>query len=460
MGQGTLNWEYVMMSKNFGKPNWITTLLTGFLLLTVTNSAYAQFGTVQQIGGIEVNAGGVLGEVTQQMQADVRQKVLESLASVSDDAKQSTGMRSISMKALEKALQDAANGTSELTDEIRFMAGIQRIQYVIVQPENNDILIVGPGEGWTVDQAGNVVGETTGRPVIRFEDFIVALRTADAANRDYGITVSIDPTPEGQKRLNRLYRQGGFSPDMKQAVEEAMGPQNISLTGMPTDSRMAQILVAADYRMKRMAMGFQSAPVPGLPSLLEMAQRKGKGFNQDPRFWLQCSYESIKRSSDGNVWQIDGPGAKALTETQAANGSKAKDHPLAKQWAENMTEHFAALADADPVFAELQNVMDMAVVAAILRKHDLLVTAGLSIPTVSGENDQVPLPKWSVPETVSSQCSFVKIKNSWMITVSGGVQVDSWSVLDSVQIDDAVAEVAKRVSRTDEKNLVWWDSAK
>lgn len=446
------------MSTRFGKLNWITALVAGVFLLAMTNTANAQFGTVNQIGGVEVNAAGVLSEVTERMAQETRQKVLDSLATVSSDARQATSLRAISLNALEAALDAAATKGVELTDEIRFMAGIQRIEYVIVQPEQNDILIVGPGEGWTVDAAGNVVGETTGRPVIRFEDFIVALRTADAANRDYGISVSIDPTPEGQQRLRQLYRRNGFSPDMKESIEEALGPQNISLTGMPTDSRMAQILVAADYRMKRMAMGFEQAAVEGIPSVLELAQERGKGFKQDPRFWLQCNYESVKRSEDGKVWQISGSGAKALTETATASGGKAKDHPVAVEWAKNMTDRFADLANADPVFAELQNVMDMAVVAAIIRKHDLLTTASLSIPTVVGQNDHVALPKWSVPETVSSQCSFVRINNSWMVTASGGVQVDSWGVLENVEIDNAIASVVSRVSNSDKANSVWWNS--
>ena len=154
------------------------------------------------------------------------------------------------------------------------------------------------------------------------------------------------------------------------------------------------------------------------------------------------------------VWQIDGPGAKALTQ---ADG-KAKEHPIATQWAENMTENFGALADADPIFGELQNVLDMAVVAAILNKHDLLTTAGLEIPTIVGTNDKIALPKWSVPEKVSTQCSFVFIKNSWMVTASGGVQVDSWAVLDNVAVDNAIASVVNRVAVAPAQRSVWWNS--
>ena len=39
-------------------------------------------------------------------------------------------------------------------------------------------------------------------------------------------------------------------------MREAFGPQTIQLTGVPTDSRFARTMVAADYEMKRVAMGF------------------------------------------------------------------------------------------------------------------------------------------------------------------------------------------------------------
>ncbi len=355
---------------------------------------------------------------------------------------------------------------SDLPDEIKYMAGIQRLQYVIVQPDSGDILLAGPGEGWTVDAAGNVVGQTTGRPVLRFEDLIVALRTAEAANQEYGISVSINPTAEGVARYNELkkviQRQGrGFNPDMKPGIEQALGHQDISLTGIPTDSRMAQVLVAADYHMKRLAMGLEPAAIEGLPSVLDMAQSRGKGLDLTPRFWLECSYDSVKKSEDGLTWELSGPGARAMTENEVLTASgetkKIKDHPVAVQWAKTMSDKFSELANADPVFAELQNVMDMAVVAAIIEKHGFLETAGLELPHISGGNDAVAMPKWSVPETVSTECSFVQIRNSWMVTASGGVQVDSWAVLENVTTDNSIAAIAA-TARTMASDSAWWNA--
>ena len=129
-----------MMSKRFGKLNLISSVVAGVLLLAMTDTVNAQFSTINQIGGIEINPSGVLQETTATMQQGTRQRVLDSLATVSPEARESTEYRAISLKALEQALLAAANGQTELSDDIRFMGGIQRIKNVIVDEENNDVL--------------------------------------------------------------------------------------------------------------------------------------------------------------------------------------------------------------------------------------------------------------------------------------------------------------------------------
>ena len=53
-------------------------------------------------------------------------------------------------------------------------------------------------------------------------------------------------------------------------MEQALGPQTITVTGVPATSHFARVMVAADYRMKRLSMNMEPAPIAGLPSYLEM----------------------------------------------------------------------------------------------------------------------------------------------------------------------------------------------
>ena len=62
------------------------------------------------------------------------------------------------------------------------MAGLTRVKYVLVYPEQNDVVLAGPAEGWRVDALGNVVGASSGQPVLLLDDLMVALRVAEQAN--------------------------------------------------------------------------------------------------------------------------------------------------------------------------------------------------------------------------------------------------------------------------------------
>ena len=401
------------------------------------------------IGGIQIDAHGVIRHQSNTLNAEIRAKLLKQMkGDVAGDIKTTTKLRMVSLKALEKAVRDAIDNGKALSEEIEFMAGLQRIEYVFMVPEKNDIVIAGPAEGWKLDDQGNVVGVTTGCPVIRLEDFLNALRSVENARVDRGISVSIDPTDEGIRSVKKLFSQIGsnFSPQRAAQVEQAMGPQTISLTGIPTNSRMAQILVAADYRMKRLSMGFEEAPVKGMPSFLELCKKKGLSPKvMSPRFWMECNYKPLARSEDGMAWQLRGSGVKTLTEDSFVSASgkvkkSGKSGRLAQKWADSMTEKFEELATEDPVFRELRNVMDMAVVSALIAKENMLERVELELPMILGQTGNVKTQSRNVPKQVPSQCSFIKLNRSWLVTASGGVQVDSWSVVDK---DEVVALVGK-----------------
>src|SRR6185295_18149601 len=98
-------------------------------------------------------------------------------------------------------------------------------------------------------------------------------------------------------------------------MEEALGQQKITLTGVPAESHFARVLVAADFQMKRLAMHLEPAPIAELPSFLDlMKSKRVKLTNMMPRWWLACNYEPLAKSEDGLSWEIRGPDVKAMTE--------------------------------------------------------------------------------------------------------------------------------------------------
>lgn len=445
----------------------LTWLVLAQLVLACCGLVYAGFQGFRgsAVGGISIDVGGVVAPPREDARLRLATELRKEIREPGADLAMPVGMRMVSLKALEAACQDAlAHNMGRLPEEVRFLAGIQRIQYVLIYPEENDIVLAGPGEGWKVDDLGNVVGITSGRPVLQLDDLLIALRTADAA-RNGGISVSIDPTPEGSRRLTQLLSQkpqGGLTPALEAAMKEAFGPQQITITGVPATSHFARILTAADYHMKRIAMNLDESPVRGLPSYLEMIKSSG-GRNVEsstPRWWLACNYEPLAASDDGLAWELRGPGVKAMTEDEvvAADGSrkgKGTTSPKAQKWADLMTKEYDALSGKDVVFGELRNLMDMCVVGALLQKENLWGKSGLSAPLLMGESSELKTEVWHAPKTVAPEISYIRSKAGVIVSASGGISVESWAVADRKEVDATVAEVRQKATRKDTKAL-WW----
>lgn len=418
------------------------------------------------VGGVSINVEGVVApapaEAKRRMLDEMRKAVISPTGEISTPVQ----LRMISLKMLEAKCSDALNNNfGRLPAEVRFLAGMQRIQYVFVYPEANDIVLAGPGEGWQVDANGNVVGITTGRPVLLLDDLLVALRSVEEA-RQGGITVSIDPTQEGMSRLLKLLSRQrnvrAMSPQLEASMKDAFGPQQVTVTGVPPTSHLARVMVAADYRMKRIAMKLDPTPLRELPSYLDIIapQRASAIANASPRWWLACNYQPMATSEDGLAWELRGPGVKAMTEDEviSASGKRTetgKASPAAQQWADRMTENYDLLAARDPVFAELRNIMDMCVVSALISKESLAERAGLSIPVLSTPDSELKLEVWNAPKLIAPEVSFLKAQNSFIVTASGGVAVESWLVADRKEVVQQVSQVREKAA-PGQRELFWW----
>src|SRR5690606_37326020 len=98
--------------------------------------------------------------------------------------------------------------------------------------------------------------------------------------------------------------------------------------------------------------------------------------SQSPRWWMACNYDAIARDPEGLVWKISGQGVKTLTEEDivAADGTVASDgrqDPLAVKWANAMTDQYDALSQARPIFRDVRNLMDFAVLATLITQEQL-----------------------------------------------------------------------------------------
>jgi hypothetical protein len=436
-------------------------LFIGFLLGNETALGGFIGARFPAVGGVWINAEGVLAEPQVGMMREMKVARERAMAQVPGDMNAWTDLRKVSLRRLELAIQDLRNRQfPRLPQDIQFLAGLQRIQYVFVFPEENDIILAGPAEGWQVDSLGNVVGRTTGRPVLLLDDLMVAMRTAASA-APTGISCSIDPTAEGIRRLDSLTRQIKSLEDPRRvvgAVEEALGPQMITIRGIPETTHFARVLVAADFRMKRLAMDLERPPIAGMPSYLQLMQAGRRGMQSMlPRWWLAPYYEPLRTDQDGLSWEIRGQAVQCMTEDDLVrpDGSRSaagRGHSASREWARSMTERFEELAAADSVFGQLRNLMDLAVVAALIDRENLLTRAGINLPHLFGVES---LASFDAPRRVASQASFMQKGRNWVISASGGVQILPHEVLQNTETTDALAPL--RQAAQGDADRWWWN---
>jgi hypothetical protein len=433
-------------------------LLTALVAMfcAYTTAARAQFFRTGAVGGVKVDVDGVVSNAEVTEMKELQAAWEKGLEDVPSDLEAWADLRFVSLRQLEAKVAEARAAGKPLPDAVQFMAGLQRVKYVLVYPEQHDIVLAGPAEGWRVDARGSIVGATSARPVLMLDDLMVALRVAESANIS-GISCSIDPTPEGLERMEQLSGQLSANPRLaSRQMEEAVGPQTITVTGVPATSHFARVIVAADFRMKRLGMDLEPAPIDGLPSFLAMAKgRRGALHNMMPRWWLAPMYEPLRRDADGLAWELRGQAVQCLTEQGYLEGGQlertGKADPTAQKWADTFTEKFDELAREDSTFGQLRNVMDLAVVGALLTKEGLLDHSGLQMPNLVREQ---ALGEYAAPRMVPSQASFVKAGRTWIVSVSGGVQIFPWQVADRTEVATELAQ--ERVERTDDQAGWYW----
>jgi hypothetical protein len=409
------------------------------------------------VGGVAIDAQGILENVRTDALGQLAKLRSEALQKIPAGLNVFSESRKVSLRRLEAAIEQSMKSGKPLPDDIRFLAGLQQIRYIFVYPEQKDIILVGPGEGWKVDARGNMVGVTTGRPVMLLDDLLVALRTAQAAAQG-GISCSIDPTADGIARFKKFMSNKPSPQQAAAGLAEVMGMQQITVEGVPATSHFAQVLVAADYRMKCLGMNLQPPPQGvKLPSYLQMVPSNSSVIGT-PRWWMEPKYDPLLRDKEGLAWELCGASVQTLTAEEFANAAGQRQttnkvNPLAKKWAENMTNQFAALALAEPVFGELRNCMELAVVGALIVKERLPDKAGYSLPVLMSSQDLQPA-EFNAPKQVPAQVSMLPKGQKYIVSVSGGVAINSWIIADNTQQTDAVASIRAKAAPSD--NAKWW----
>lgn len=443
----------------------VAALSLGVITLAASLDAGGILGGRRSVGGVSIDASGLVRNATVDETMELQNLLRAALDPPQGEMAEATEMRMISLKGLQQAVADSRRDGGPLPDDVALLAGLQRVEFVFLDEANADIVLAGPAEPWELAEDGSIVGKVSGGATLHLDDLVVAMRSVETARRE-GISCSIEPTAEGRRRLRQLLsrvqlRPGQNPAALEPAMREAFGPQQVLLTGVPNDSRYAVTMVAADYQMKRIAMALTDPAVRGLPSYLQMARNVAHGGGQNPRWWMACDYDALTRTEDGSAWKISGQGVKAMTEQDlVTDDGEVKESgrvdPIAARWAKAMTEHYGTLAKKMPVFQDLRNLMDLTVVATLIRQERLAERVDLDVTLFLDDADAIELASYPTPKAVSPECSFLRTRGGVIATASGGVDVNAFEVVERQTADNAIASVRDQALAAN-ANRWWWD---
>lgn len=438
-------------------------------------------GTVSQFDqGVRVEPSGVLRTQTAEEQSgrlkDLGIQVREAL--LNNEIAQVSGLRVISLPRLEEAVARRLEQGKEPTISMKLLGGLTSIKHVFVYPEDQEIVIAGPAEGWKYNDNGLPVGVESGKPVMQLDDLVTVLRAFSATNQKF-FSCSINPREEGLKNLkgfveqtsSRPLRPGAAVRNWVGQLQQQLGRQDIVYSGINPESRVARTIVEADYRMKLIGIGkYDFAGSSTIPSIFDlMTAEEQKASKLDAlRWWLTMKYDAVLHTADRNGFEFVGSSVLCQSENQFLNAQGKQVQTGQSEgsnlvFAQTFTTKYEELAKQDIVFADLKNVFDLSLVAAILQHEGAARNVGWDLGVFSNEGSYITA-RHAAPTEVDSVVNHRVFRGrDIVVQVAGGVRAD----LGSVIADASIYREGVRLDGTADKartkdslpaNRWWWDA--
>jgi hypothetical protein len=313
--------------------------------------------------------------------------------------------------------------------------------------------------------------------VVRLDDLVVVFRQMTGVP-DARFGCLIKPRQDALARVQAFLAQPvtfNRPGDRKAWVEQmrsTLGTQDIEVEGLDPRTRAARVMIEADYRMKLVGMGLEEG-VPGVKSYLELVH-VAPGESPPPmgvlRWWFTLNYDAVLATEDRGAFALRGQGVKVLSENEllTARGERVhtgQSEPLNREFARSFTEHFDELSEKYPIYAELRNLCDLALVASLVREEDLAGKVGWHM-TCFGDEGAYPVELGAAPKTVETVANYRVLRSGNQIHtlagVSGGVQVNPASLVsrEAIQTErygPLAEKLHEAVPKEQSPGAWWWD---
>lgn len=396
-------------------------------------------------------------------------------ADLNQDMAQPSSLRVVSLTRLEKEIARRLELGQPVLTTMKHLAGLSAVKYVFVDPKTHEIMIAGTAEGWQYNEAGIPVGVDSGKPTLQLDDLVTVMRIFSPSGNQF-FNCLIVPRKEGLKKLSEYVersnqrgalRPGGAVRLFANKCQQELGLQDAVFNGVPLDSRVARVILEADYRMKLIGIDKLDAG-PNIPSYFDLLTPEAIKLNPPRldglRWWMTMKYDAVLHSPSRTVFEIQGPSVQCLSENELIEKDGDRIHtgqadPTNQMFAQNFTQHYGELAERDLVFADLKNIFDLSLVAALMHRERLVTNTerGYGVFTSGGEYETA---QFEPAKTVMSVVNH-KVYNGKdiIVQVAGGVRADLVAVLK----DDKIYRESSRLDSLQQQapqlpeGRWWWD---
>lgn len=460
---------------------WFTLLLTGFLPFhhgraqDVANPFIDPIATTVQLPtfGVSFDAQGVLQvkTFTDPTGKLARQRALAARARLPGKLAVPVKTRYVSLARLERAVLRRRDDGEEPSDAMQRLAGLTRVTSIFCYPDSGEILLAGPAEPWADDLSGRTVGIHSGRPTLLLDDLVVALRAYQPDGKaQLFVGCTINPQAEGLAKLQAFQRtiprsipqrsRQVVTQQIARGVKESLGMAAVQVFGISPQTHMARVMIEADYRMKRIAIGVEAPPVPMVTFASAMTTAQHGALQ---RWWLTPAYDGVRASPDRLAMRLDGQGVRLQTENKEilrdgtiVDAVHSKNRATTA-FAVSFTKRYGDVAHVRPVYAQLRQVVDFLIVAAFMQRHDWHAKVGWTSSHFL-DSDAFPVATYAKPSTAPVVVNAFWKQNRMFTPAGGGVSIQADKAIAKPEEDASLNQTRAAQRISPDEAAWWWDA--
>jgi hypothetical protein len=242
-----------------------------------------------------------------------------------------------------------------------------------------------------------------------------------------------------------------------------MGLQKITIKGVSPRTHFAKVMVEADYRMKLIGIGLERPPVR-MNLYVDRVSPAELAANAMQRWWFTPDYEAIRESEDHLAIELEGESVRLVGEQELVDnlGNRkrtGKQGRGSELFTRDFTEKYAEIAKNATIYAELRNVIDLAIAAAYIEHRDWRDKTNWSMQYFENE-DICSVERHLKAVSVPTVANAIWRGRTLMTPVGGGVSIKPSLALKSVKLlsdtDKRLEASYKSASDSPHAGESWW----